>query len=83
MILQPAVRKLWTISLKFNHSKLYGGFDMREIRDEHKVIDYSYPLLIGSDAKVIHEITVTSKISRSRADTLIAMFDHLLDKYKR
>ena len=56
---------------------------MRENRDEHKVIDFSYPLLfVDSDAKVIHEITATSKISRSRADTLIAMFDHLLDKYQ-
>ena len=57
---------------------------MREIRDEPKVIDFSYPLLfVDSDAKVIHEITVTSKISRSRADALIAMFGYLLDKYKR
>ena len=56
---------------------------MNDVNDEHKVIDFSYPLLIGSDAKVIHEITVTSKISRSRADALIAMFGYLLDKYKR
>ena len=57
---------------------------MNDVSDEHKVIDFSYPLLfVDSDAKVIHEITVTSKISRSRADTLIAMFGYLLDKYKR
>ena len=57
---------------------------MNDVNDEPKVIDFSYPLLfVDSDAKVIHEITVTSKISRSRADALIAMFGYLLDKYKR
>ena len=31
---------------------------MNDVSDEHKVIDFSYPLLfVDSDAKVIHEIT--------------------------
>ena len=58
---------------------------MNDVNDEHKVVGFSYPLLfVDSDDKVIKEITMTvkSKISISRAETLIAMFKNLLDKYK-
>ena len=58
---------------------------MNDVNDEHKVVGFSYPLLfVDSDDKVIKEITMTvkSKISISRAETLIAMLKHLLDKYK-
>ena len=56
---------------------------MDAVNDEPKVVDFSYQLLlVDSDDKVIDKITITSKISLNRADSLITMFGHLLEKYE-
>lgn len=54
---------------------------MCEIGNAHKAIDSSAQVFfVDSDGKVICEETVTFKMSHGRAETLIVMFEYLLDK---